>query len=1030
MHFVIQGKLMQVAKSISERSVCVVSESPDRRAGIPRRRSLSCHPTPRSGHGDARDRNRLVPVVADFARRLAAFPGIACVAALTLGALAPMPVAAQTMDVTTVPGVPTALEATVSGKTRIRLSWTAPANTGGADTAIDGYRIEYSAPDYLFPQSTNVWAELEADTGSASTTYDHDHGLAPGVRLEYRVSAINDVGIGGPSNVVETATQAAPDTAGDGAPDSTGITVNGRRIVIAFDEVLDADAVPNRTQFQIGINGDRPVRPERAEVTGATVVLALDAGDAVDADDSVGVRYTWPRVVIADAEVPQAMDALQDVEGNLVERWNRRTAVNETTDSGVKVEPATVSVEEGGSDTYEVVLKSRPAAEVTIDIRAGGDVTASPASLTFGRSDWDTVRTVTVSAAQDGDGDDDSVTLVHDMKSNDPNYDATAAASVTVTVEDRYAVTVGSKPSLSAADAEATEGEATMDFAVALDVPATTRVAVDYATADGSATAGEDYVGKAGTLTFAAGEMRKTVRVSLLDDAKNEGEETFTLTFSNPSGVRIEDGEATGTIVNDDSLQKAWLARFGRTVGAQVVEAVSARLEGSARSQVTMGGRRLGTSQSVASPETVLEHREDRADRAGNAWDRDRESARAMGGRDLLSASSFQLASRGEADGPSFAAWGRVAGGGFEADVDDVRMDGDVMTGIVGADVAKNHWLAGAAVSFSTGEGGYRLTGDVESTFDRGTIESTLTSVYPYARLRLSEGVSVWGLAGYGTGDLTLTERSEEKTNRFSTDTTMRLGALGVRRTLVPAGETGDLELAAKSDVFWMRMTSDAVEGAREAEAEADASRLRFVLEASRSFVTSDGATLTPNLELGLRHDGGDAENGTGMEAGVGIGYAGAGVSIEGSVRALVAHEASGYEEWGASGSVRVEPGAAGRGLSLTVAPSWGNASSAQERLWSAGDAGRLSPGRDFEPESRLAAELGYGLAAPRRSGLVTPFAGLAWGYGGRRTWRIGTRWEIAPRASLSLEASRSQPSGDGDPGPVNAVALRTKMRW
>ena len=1257
---------MQIAKSILERSLCVMSESPNHRAGIPRRCSLSCHPTPRSGHGDARDRdrnrdrNRLVQVVAAFARRLTAFPRIACLAALTLGALAPMPVAAQTMDVTTVPGVPTDLEATVSTKTRIRLSWTAPANTGGTDTAIAGYRIEYSAPDYLFPQDTNVWAELEADTGSASTTYDHDHELAPGVRLEYRISAINDVGIGDPSDVVEAATQAAPDTAGNGAPDSTAITVNGRRIVIAFDEVLDAGVVPNRSQFQIRINRDAVVRPERVEVTGATVVLALEAGDAVDADDSVGVRYTWPRVVIADAEVPWADVALQDVEGNLVERWNRRSAVNETTDSGLTLEPATIDVEEGGSDTYTVVLKSQPAAEVTIDIRAGGDVTATPASLTFGTSDWDTTRTVTVSAAQDGDGDDDSVTLVHDMKSSDPNYDATDAASVTVTVEDRYAVvvtlsettleidegssatytvvldaepledvvvaiyvdpyfnpakprftvepenpsasppdfplsgdgtfdtlrfitftpstwdtphtvtvhapavdeggeeettvvrhdiasgdgtvrtiatltvtaidsgaeagtpevvvstteltvveggraayvlgvsgdpsgtvvviiessdpgvrvspatvrfdsgnwevehdvtvstadgasaatishvidgdrttgdvqpaidsvavTVGSKPSLSAADAEATEGEATMDFAVALDAPAATRVTVDYATADGSATAGEDYVGKAGTLTFAAGETRKTVLVSLLVDAKDEGDETFTLKFSNPSGVRIEDGEATGTIANDESVQEEWLARLGRTVAAQVVDAVSVRLEGNAGSHVTMGGRRLGTSQSTASPETVLEHWADRVD---NARDRDRGSMRPMSGRELLSASSFHLASEGEAGGSSFAAWGRVAGGGFEADVSGIRMDGEVTTGIVGADVARNHWLAGAAVSFSTGEGGYRLTSDVESAFDRGTIESTLTSVYPYARLRLSEGVSVWGLAGYGTGELALTERSEANTNRYTTDTTMRIGALGVRKTLVPAGETGGLELAAKSDVFWMRMTSDAVEGIREAEA--DASRLRFVLDASRSFDTGDGATLTPNLELGLRHDGGDAETGTGAEVGVGIGYAGAGVSIEGSVRALVAHEASGYEEWGASGSVRVEPDAAGRGLSLTVAPSWGNASSAQERLWSAGDAGGLISGRSFEPESRLAAELGYGLAAPRSSGLVTPFAGLSWGYGGRRIWRAGTRWEIAPRASLSLEASRSQPSGDGDTGPVNAVALRAQMRW
>ena len=1001
---------MQAADLILERCVRAMPESPDHRAALLRRRGSSHHPSPGSARG------------------MAALRAMACLAALTLGVPAPMPVAAQTMDVATVPGMPTDSDATTSSKTRIKLSWTSPTNTGGADTAITGYRIEYSAPDYLFAEDTNVWTALEANTGSTSTTYDHDHELAPGVRLQYRISAINEVGVGNPSDVAETTTQAAPDTAGNGAPDTTGITVNGRRIVIAFDEALDSDAIPNRTQFQVTINRDIPVRPERVEVTGATVVLALEAGDAVDADDTVGVRYTWPRVVIGDAEVPQTIDALQDVEGNLVVRWNLRLATNETTDSGVTVEPETVAVEEGGSGTYTVVLNSQPTAEVTIDIRAGGDVTVNPARLTFGTSDWDTARTVTASAARDDDGDDDSVTVVHDMTSADPNYDGTDAASVTVTVEDLYAETGTpevdvSTAALTVADAEATEHEATMDFVVALDAPATTSVTVDYATADGSATAGEDYVGRIGTLTFAAGEVRKTVSVPVLDDARNEDDETFTLTLSNPSGARIENGEATGTIANNDSLQTAWLARFGRTVGAQVVNAVSARLEGNPGSRITVGGRRLGTSGSAASPVAMPEHW---ADRAEDAWNRDPGSTRTMTGRALLSASSFHLASEGEGGGPSFAAWGHVASGGFEADVSDVGMDGDVTTGILGADVSSGRWLTGAAVSFSEGEGGYRLESNAASAFDEGTVESSLTSVYPYARLRLGERVSAWGLVGYGTGDLALIERSEASTNRYATRTKMRLGALGARGTLVPAPEAGGFELAVKSDAFWMRMTSDAVEGVRGADA--DASRLRLVLAASRWFDAGDGATLTPNMELGLRRDGGDAETGTGMEVGVGIRYAGAGVSIEGSVRGLVAHEAGSYEEWGASGSARIDPGAAGRGFSLTLAPTWGNASSAQERLWSARDAGGLVSGPSFEPERRFTAELGYGLAAPRCPGLVTPYAGLAWADSDRRTWSAGMRWKIAPRASLSLQASSSESSGDD--GPANAVTLRVGMRW
>ena len=67
---------------------------------------------------------------------------------------------------------------------------------------------------------------------------------------------------------------------------------------------------------------------------------------------------------------------------------------------------------------------------------------------------------------------------------------------------------------------------------------------------------------------------------------------------------------------------------------------------------------------------------------------------------------------------------------------------------------------------------------------------------------------------------------------------------------------------------------------------------------------------LTPALELGLRHDGGDAETGTGVELGGRVSYtdAGSGLTVEANARKLIAHEDSGYEEWGAGGSVRLDP--------------------------------------------------------------------------------------------------------------------------
>ena len=83
-------------------------------------------------------------------------------------------------------------------------------------------------------------------------------------------------------------------------------------------------------------------------------------------------------------------------------------------------------------------------------------------------------------------------------------------------------------------------------------------------------------------------------------------------------------------------------------------------------------------------------------------------------------------------------------------------------------------------------------------------------------------------------------------------------------------------------------------------------------------------ATLTPSIEAGVRHDAGDAEEGVGFEIGAGLAFQRPGVSIEGKVRTLVAHDDSAYEEWGASLRVRVSPGNDGGGLSLTVTPTGG----------------------------------------------------------------------------------------------------------
>ena len=146
-------------------------------------------------------------------------------------------------------------------------------------------------------------------------------------------------------------------------------------------------------------------------------------------------------------------------------------------------------------------------------------------------------------------------------------------------LESAVSATVAGPVGIAVANARVDEGaDAVLAFAVTLSRAASRVVTVDYATADGSAHAGDDYTAASGTLTFQTGESSQTIEVTVLDDAHDEGEETLTLTLSNAAGGRLTDGEATGTIKNRDPLPRALLARFGRTAAVHVVEHVEERI--------------------------------------------------------------------------------------------------------------------------------------------------------------------------------------------------------------------------------------------------------------------------------------------------------------------------------------------------------------------------------------------------------------------------------------------------------------------
>ena len=428
----------------------------------------------------------------------------------------------------------------------------------------------------------------------------------------------------------------------------------------------------------------------------------------------------------------------------------------------------------------------------------------------------------------------------------------------------------------------------------------------------------------ASTYTLVAADQGKTikVRVSFTDDASNA--ETLTSTAT---------AAATITLVAPSTL-RAWTSRFGRTVATHVTDAVGERLRQSPGedSQVTVGGYRLPLGRHAAGaadpdatePETTTDRLAslltglvgrvlglaapqggDEPDpRLGQSQPLQPPTIRL---RDVLLGSSFRLALGDDDAAPGdlrLTAWGRVAGTQFSGRDGALTLDGNVLTGTVGVDSAWDRWLTGVAVSHSLGGGSF--TGDRAGDFD----SSTLTSVHPYLRYAFNERVDVWSVLGYGRGDLTLEPGTG---GTLETDTTLLMGAFGGRGILLSAPDNAGFQLATRTDAMLTRMTSGAVAGL--AATDAEAHRLRLVLEGTREVTWPEGQRVTPTVELGVRHDWGDAETGFGLELGGRVQYADPshGLTIEVAVRGLLAHEDSDYKEWGASGTIRIDPGPTGQ---------------------------------------------------------------------------------------------------------------------
>ena len=626
--------------------------------------------------------------------------------------------------------------------------------------------------------------------------------------------------------------------------------------------------------------------------------------------------------------------------------------------------------------------------------------------------------------------------------------------------------TVASPVGIAVADARVEEGaDAVLAFAVTLSRAASGTLTVDYATSDGTATAGEDYTATSGTLTFEAGESEKTIEVAVLDDFHDEGEETLTLRLSNPSGGRVTDGEATGTIENRDPLPKALLARFGRAAAVHVVEQVQERIEaqrevgieaqfagrqlrpgmeremaveflsrlapslganrvgaagtGSLGTPGLGGGAPMGTADELlggANPMGSMRGTDGGLNQRGHF-------GRGLGGGNLLTGSAFVM-NHETRRGGILSFWSRGAQSRFAGRDGKLSLDGRVRTTMFGADYAKGPLVTGLSLSHSRGLGGY-------SGVSAGEVTSSVTGLYPWLGYKVSDRITLWGVTGYGKGALTLTPGAG---TALRSGLSMAMTAGGMRGELADS-VVGGFGLAFKADALWVGTGIEGVDGpqGRLAATSAAVTRYRTALEASRDYRFQRGLSLQPSLEVGVRRDGGDAENGVGVDFGGGLIVSDAltGLSADVRVRMLLVHQDQGFRDRGMSVSFSYNPTpSTPLGFTAKLTPSWGGqATSGARALWGRETMAGMAQG-GMASGSRLEAELGYGL--PVGSRLVgTPRFGIGTSEYGR-DYRLGYGLTVLQRGSmnfeLGIEGTRRESSRQGvtDHGAL----ARLTARW
>ncbi len=755
----------------------------------------------------------------------------------------------------------------------------------------------------------------------------------------------------------------------------------------------DADSLTWRVRFNELV---KDVDATDFSLSGSTAVLSVSpvAGDANAWDVTArggNLAHFNGRVTLGFASGQDIKDA-----DDVGLRDTNPTGTNEPTyevaNGSVTVPTTSLALTELGSPadvakTYTLVLGTDPGADVTVTV-SNGDTTAVAVDTDAGTSGdqntllfthgpsgtWNTAQTVTVRALNDADAEDETFELTHAATAGGGSYDGITIDPVVLTITDAGHGVVVSETSLSVVENDqsatytlvlksqpsgpvvisatlGTTGTATNTLALKSRPSSDVMIAATSG-ATGTATVSPD------TLTFTGATWNTPQTVTITGKGAGSTAIRHAITSSADGGnyplsmeiPAVDVAVAVDVTVGDQPLllpeaATAGLTRFGRTVGQQAVDAVRGRIG---------ADRTHGLVARLPGPTSGAD---------GFGLDGEEDVTRALDAEDVLTGTSLTLNTMGD-DGTSLAFWGSGSVARFRGTSDGIGLEGEVRDIMLGADRSGSHHLVGLLVMGSRGDITYGRDGET------GRLETSLTSLVPYGRWHARNGLAYWGAVGLGWGTLTLSPEDEDSVR---SDLDWRMVSGGVDGRLSGVSLLPEAEVVWHGDVLWTRTRAEPVADVPRLGGET--TRVRVGVDATWSEQSLLDGFVTPEVGLGLRYDGGDAETGFGLELRSGLRWRDPQGHLALSVagRTLAVHDDGALKDWSVRVGVLWDPHPATKeGFSAAFGYDLGNGVDGDALLGPEAYPGRNAS--DGAPSWR--SEVAYGVS--RGGGLVgSPYGGI-----------------------------------------------------